>query len=214
MYIYFPSCNFTKFFPETAKKIREYMKTQKDVKVVGCCKKSQDVPSEGDTIVTVCMSCMRLLDEMREDVPKISLFEFLLTRDDFDFPDYNGESFTIQDCFRARGKHDVQDAVRSCLKKMNINGIEMPHNRDEEEYDGSFRLHEPYPSNMELAPKYFAEYLPPLTIPMPQEDWPETYRRQAEKYTTEKVVGYCNTCVNGVKEAGVDVYHLAQLLFK
>lgn len=214
MYIYYPSCNFTRIFPKTAKKIREYMKTQEDVKVVGCCKKSQDVPKEGDVIVYVCMSCMRLLDEMREDVPKMSLFEFMGTRKDFEYPDYHGEKFTLQDCFRARGKHDVHESVRECLRKMNIETVEMEHNRDEEEYDGSFRLHPPYPSNMEIAPKYFSEYLPPYTTQMPEEKWRETYAEQAKKYTTDKVAGYCNTCVGGVKEVGVDIYHVAELLFK
>ena len=34
MYIYFPSCNFQKQFPETAAKIRSYMDSQPDVTVI------------------------------------------------------------------------------------------------------------------------------------------------------------------------------------
>ncbi len=214
MYIYYPSCNFTRFFPETAKKIREYLKTQDDVKIVSCCKKSQDVPKEGDTIVYVCMSCLRLLDEMREDIPKMSLFEFLLTRDDFEFPDCQNEKITIQDCFRARGVHSLHDGVRECMKKMNIDIVEMPNNRDEEEYDGNFRFHPPYPINMEYAPKYFAEYLPTMVTLKPEDKWQDAYKEQAKKYTTDKVICYCNVCVNSIKEVGVDAYHLAQLIFK
>ena len=60
MYIYYPSCNFQKNFPEVAKKVRAYMETQADVKVAGCCHVTNNVPQEGDIIVTVCMSCIQL----------------------------------------------------------------------------------------------------------------------------------------------------------
>ena len=89
----------------------------------------------------------------------------------------------------------------------------MPGNRDEETFDGSFLLHEPYPSNMKEAPRYYAEYLPAHVTPLPKEEWPEVYRAQAAKYTTDQVVCYCNTCYSGPKEVGVDIHHLAQLLF-
>ena len=140
MYIYYPSCNFQKLFPETAKKVRAYIETQPDVKIAGCCHKTADAPQAGDVIVTVCMSCMRGLDEVRAD---ISLFERLLTREDFSWPDLRGQVFTLQDCFRARGKHDLHRAVRECLNRTGATVVEMPMNRDEETYDGTFLLHAP-----------------------------------------------------------------------
>ena len=213
MYIFYPSCNFQKRFPETAAVIREYMQKQKDVRIAGCCQKTFDLPKEGDIIITVCNSCMHLLNELCPGIPQISLYEFMLGRTDFVWPDYKNTEMTIQDCFRARGMHALQDAVRTCAQKMHIQYVEMKDNRDGEMYDGSFLLHEPYPQNMRDAPKYFAEYLPPYTTPMPKEQWPEVYRKQAEKYTTEAVLGYCNTCCASLKEVGVQVYHLAELIF-
>ena len=233
MYIYYPSCNFQKLFPDTAKKIRAYMNTQPDVKVAGCCHVTNSLPQEGDIIVTVCMSCMHILDEVRADIPGISLFEFLLTRKDFPWPDFTGREMTLQDCFRARGKHGLQDAVRECLKNMHVSYVEMEHNRDEEEFDGSFRLHDPFPNNMKEAPAYYAQYLPAYVTPLPKEEWQGYYEEQAKKYTTDEVVGYCNTCVTGAQEGllasaradardearaqardgGAKAWHLAQLIF-
>lgn len=213
MYIYYPSCNFQKNFPEVAKKVRAYMETQADVKVAGCCHVTNSLPQEGDVIVTVCMSCMRVLDEVRADIKGISLFEFLLTRKDFPWPDRKGETWALQDCFRARGKHELQDAVRECLKNTGCETLECPPNRDEADYDGSFLLHEPYPQNLQEAPKYFAEYLPQHVTVMPKEEWPLYFKARAEKLPTDKVVTYCNVCTSSLKEAGAEAKHLAELLF-
>ncbi|MDO4460495.1 MAG: hypothetical protein Q4C42_10565 [Clostridia bacterium] len=213
MYIYYPSCNFTKLFPDTAKKIRSYLQTQPDVKIAGCCHKTFDMAEGGDIIITVCNSCMRVLEEITDDKEIISLYEFLLTRDKFPWPDLNGESITLQDCFRARGKHGLHNAVRNCMEKMNISIVEMENNRDEEDYDGSFRLHNPYPQNQKEAPKYFKDYLPNYVTPMPEEEWINEFRKHAELYTTDKVVCYCNTCTTGAKQGGANAVHLAELIF-
>ena len=86
MYIFYPSCNFKKFFPETATRIREYLATQKDVYYADCCHKTNDIPKSGDIIVTVCMSCLHGLAELRPDIEQISFSEFMLTRIDFTWP--------------------------------------------------------------------------------------------------------------------------------
>ena len=212
-HIYYPSCNFQKLFPETAKRIRAYFETQPDISVAGCCHVTSDVPDPDDVIVTVCMSCMRCLDEVRPDVPQISLYELLLTRRDFPWPDLHGQVCTLQDCFRARGKHGLHDAVRECLTRMGVTFAEMPGNRDEETYDGSFLLHLPYPAGLKDAPRYFGEYLPEHLTPLPEAEWPEYLKQHARKYDTQPVVCYCNTCVTGARTGGAQAYHLAELLF-
>ena len=213
MYIYYPSCNFTKAFPETAKRVRAYLKTQDDVRIAGCCHKTNNLPEAGDTIVTVCMSCMRGLMEMRPDCAHESLFQLLLTRKDFSWTDLSGKSFVLQECFRARGMHDVHEAVRECLRRTGAEVTELAANRDLADFDGSFLLHDPYPQNMSEAPAYFADYLPHHVTPLPREAWPEVYRTQAERYGSLPAVGYCNTCVRGAREGGAEAYHLAELLF-
>lgn len=214
MYIYYPSCNFTRLFPETEKRIRAYFETQPDVRIVGCCKPDRDKACEGDVIVTVCNSCMRLLEEMRPDIPQISLFELLLQRDDFSWPEHEGERILLQDCFRAREKHNMQDAVRACLEKMHYQILEMDENRDEASFDGSYLLRDPYPNNMELAPKYYRDYMPKHVMVMNEEEQKVYFKKYAEKFGKEKVVCYCNTCTSGAQAGGADAYHLAEIIFE
>lgn len=213
MYVYYPSCNFQKQFPETAAKIRSYLLTQPDVRIAGCCHVTQQLPQAGDTIVTICMSCMRRLAEIRADVPQISFAEFMLTRRDFVWPDLHGEEVTLQDCFRARGMHGLQDAVRSCLRRMDASVVEMEHNRDEETFDGSFLFHDPVPVNVREAPKYFRDTLPPYITPLPKEEWPEAFQQHAKLYRTDRVVCYCNVCTQAAQEGGADAWHLAEIMF-
>ena len=213
MYIYYPSCNFRKQFPETADRIRRYLLTQADVRMAGCCHVTQDLPRDGDTVVTICMSCMRRMAEIRSDLPQISFFEFLETRTDFDWPDLKGEAVTLQDCFRARGMHGLQDAVRHCLRRMNASVVEMEHNRDEETFDGSFLFHEPPAVNVREAPKYFRDTLPPYLTPLPKEQWADAFREHAKLYRTDRVVCYCNVCTQSARDGGADAYHLAELVF-
>ena len=213
MYIYYPSCNFQKRFPETAAKVRAYLETQADVRIAGCCHVTNDVPQAGDVIVTVCLSCMRTLLELRPEIPQISLFELLLTRTDLSWPDLHGEALTVQDCFRARGRHELQDAVRECLKRLNAVPVELEANRDAADFDGSFLLHDPYPQNMEEAPRYFRDYLPAHLNVLPEARWGEVYLAQAAKYRTDRVACYCNTCCAGAREGGANAAHLAELIF-
>ena len=212
MYCYYPSCNFTRLFPDAAAAVRRYLEAQEDVKIAGCCHETAGLPGPDDVVVTVCMSCMRILDEVRADVPQISLYEFLLTRKDFPWPDCRGEQMVIQDCFRARGKHGLHVAARECLRRCGVSIVEMPHNRDEETFDGSFLFHPPYSRNVKEAPAYFGGYLPEYVTEVPEEEWPERFRLHARSYPPLRVACYCNACAAAARQGGADAVHLARLL--
>ena len=213
MYIYYPSCNFQRLFPETAKRVRAYLETQPDVRIAGCCHATYAAAQAGDVIVTVCMSCMRILDERRKDVKGVSLYELLLTRGDFPWPDLRGQVFTLQDCFRARGKHALHSAVRECLIHTGATVIEMPCSRDEETFDGVFLWRAPNPICVKEAPGYFDEYLSDHLTLTPEEQWRDGLVSHARQYETKRVIGYCNTCVTGARQGGAEALHLAELLF-
>ncbi len=213
MYIYYPSCNFRRLFPATAARVREWMQTQPDIRMAGCCRVTDGLPADGDTIVTVCMSCMRMLDEVRPEIPQISLFELLLTRPGFPWPDLRGRRFILQDCFRARGRHALHEAVRACLRHTGATVMELPANRDEADFDGTFLLHEPYPDNIRRAPRYYVDYLPQHLTPIPEAEWTSRMQACAARFAGGTAVGYCNTCVDGLRRGGADAVHLAELLF-
>ncbi len=213
MYIYYPSCNYQKYFPRTAARLRAYLETQPDVRMAGCCHVTRDMPREGDTIVTVCMTCMHGLEEMRPEIPQISLPAFLLTRRDFPWPDLQKEAITLQDCFRARNRHELQYAARECLHRMNAICVEMPGNRDDETYDGTFLFHPPSPQNVREAPRYFGTFLPSHLTLLPPEKWNSRLRAHAALYTTRRVACYCNVCVIGARKGGADAWHLTELIW-
>lgn len=213
MYTYYPSCNFTKSFPETSALVRSYLAAQDDVRVAGCCHRTSALPEAGDTIVTVCMSCMRGLMEMRPDCPQLSLFELLLTREDFAWPKLTGRTYVLQDCFRARGCHGIHEAVRECIRRTGATIVELEANRDLADFDGRFLLRGASCQNTEEAPRYFVDYLSQHVTPLPKEQWAGVYQAQVEKYHGLPAIGYCNTCVNAAREGGAEAYHLAELLF-
>ena len=213
MYIYYPSCNFQRIYPETAAKIRAYLSGQADVDVAGCCRVTKATPRPGDVIVTVCMTCALCLAETRPDIAQISLYELMLTREDFSWPDLHGEELAVQDCFRARGRHALHDAVRACLARMNARPIELDACRDRADFDGAFLLRPIPPRNVREAPEYFGRVLPAFVTPLDADAQLQRFRAQAARYPTARAVGYCNSCVPAAREGGADARHLAELMF-
>ncbi len=64
---------------------------------------------------------------------------------------------TIQDCWLAVEKRHVQDAIRSLMRKMNIQVVELPENHEKTTFCGMNLTAECNPSNAKLAPKRYVE---------------------------------------------------------
>ncbi len=66
----------------------------------------------------------------RERLPILSraLWQVIDQDSHCQFPDYQGEKMTVQDRWVAFEKRYVQDAVRSLLRKMNIEIVELEKN--------------------------------------------------------------------------------------
>lgn len=221
-YHYFPSCNFTHFFPQESEKVKHYLSERFGAEIVTCCHKSRnDFPIE-DTALTICQSCSLMVRERESALGKaiepfqtreINVFELLAQDELFPWPDLQGEEITLQDCFRAKDKPQLLDAVRTCLHKMNATIIELPDNRDKCLYDGRFLLRKPAPAAVNDAPHYFHEILPQYLHIMNKEEQDAWLLDYAKRFTTRRVVGYCNTCVTALCDVGVDAVHLAELMF-
>ena len=126
MKYYFPSCNFTRLRPETSERIKAFM-AARGVRVVGCCRPGhRAVSGWNDTVITVCETCSIIIGENRPAAKVISLYEFIDSLPDFPFPDYKGGRVTLQDCYRAKAKDAEKAAVRSVLRKMNVEIVELP----------------------------------------------------------------------------------------
>ena len=210
MFVYLPSCKFTQACPEASRKIREYLAKKEDVRVAGCCSIAVKEMTAADTAVTVCMSCSGIVRETGGQGREISIWEYLLADDEFPWPDFGGEAITIQDCWRARGNADLHDAVRECMRRMNITVVEIAENREKCEFDGVWRMNPLPAAAAKRAPVFFGEAAK-AAAPVPKEEQPQRMKDWVAQYTTDRAVGYCNACVSGMKLGGANALHLMEL---
>jgi hypothetical protein len=215
MKYYFPSCNFTRLRPDTSEKVKSFMASA-GVRVAGCCRPGHKAVSGwNDTVITVCETCSIIIGENCPAARVISLYEFIDSLPDFAFPDYQGERITLQDCYRAKAKEAEKAAVRSVLRKMNMDVMELPGTEEEINFDGSFLSGPMRPDNFTLAPRRFAEIKKDMQPKSPDEikAWLQEYCR---RFTTERVACYCNSCLTGLEQGltgGKRAVHVAELLF-
>ena len=123
MYIYYPSCNFSAASPATAKKVKAYF--EKQMPVAGCCRVDKREISPADIALYICQACRETLEDK---VKTQSMWEYLDALKDFNFPNLNGQKFYVQDCWRDRNHPEIHEAVRSLLKKMHAEVIEIEDN--------------------------------------------------------------------------------------
>lgn len=212
MYAYFPSCNFTKASPDTSKRVRRYLEEVHGIRTIGCCRPGHKKLSEEETALTICQSCSTIIRENtgREDV---SIFQFLDKDPNFPWPDYHGEEITLQDCWRAEGKHELHEAVRGVLRKMNMKVVELEENRDQSQFCGVFRYNPMREDNIRLAPRYFVDQMEgKLELHTPEEQQ-ALMEENGKRYHTERVAVYCNSCLRGLLAGGVNGVHVMDLIF-
>lgn len=214
MFVYFPSCTFSKLRPMCSNRVQLFLASM-GVVVSGCCRPGHKSLTAEDTAVTICETCSIIIRENCPDVKCISFSELMDSMSYFPFPDYHGEEITVQDCFRAWEREAERNAVRSLLRKMNFTVTELPGTEEERNFDGEWLLQPVLPSNRELAPKYFAEVEKKVRPQSPEER--EAYlKAYCERFTTGRVVCYCNHCLTGLGKGlpeGKKAVHIAELLF-
>lgn len=237
MNYYIASCVFTAKNPELSNKIQEYMASFNDIQTVRCCvpgwkekiyeekmpdgcyaKKWRELPQShvftpNDTIWSLCPNCMNITEEWRKVKQVHSLWEWIDSDDNFQFPDYSGMKATLQDCWRMRDRSETHDAVRSILTKMNIEYCEIPMNREKADFCGKSLYRPQVSRNPELAPIHYGEQAKDLFREHTEEEQSQIMRDYCKRYQTEAVVCYCHYCLEGLIAGGVNGIHLAQLLF-
>lgn len=213
MIYYLPSCKVKANLAIASEKLQRYL-SDKGVSVCGCCKLSQNLFKKDDMVITNCTSCAIITDESSPFVNEVSLYEYLLKDESFPWPDYQGESITIQDCYRAAHKPEVQMAVRRCLEKMNFKVVEIAENFEKTTFDGTF-VYNPIPApTLKGAPIYYGKFNEQMIKLMDKDDQEEEMRKWVSQYTTARVVTYCNSCYKGVLLGGANGVHIIDLLVK
>ena len=200
---YFPSCNFTKASPDTAKKIRDYLSEQ--MPVAGCCIYDKTVFTPDDRAVYFCQACR---ERLQDRVTMLSLWEYLDERDDFPLPDYGGVEMNLQDCWRDRNEPQIHKAVRSLLRKMNIRVVEIDEREERSLYCGDLHFEPQKTENIRLM----AENADKRIYEMDDETQHELMREQVEKFSCEWIICDCNSCKRGILKGGGKAVHLLELV--
>ena len=86
---------------------------------------------------------------------------------------------TIQDCWLAVEKRHVQDAIRSLMRKMNIDVVELAENHEKTRFCGMNLVAPCNPSNAKLAPKRYVEEGGHMFQPIP---------RRSRQLTSSRIV--------------------------
>ena len=236
MLYYIAGCVFTTRHPALSAAVQKYIAGRGDIQIVRCCvpkyklrEFTEKLPEayqaawsalpdsaefgEGDTVYSLCHNCSAILDEWRPGCVSRSLWELIDGDADFTFPDYGGQPMYVQDCWRARDRRAEQDAVRSLMRKMNIDIIEMPVNRERTEFCGNSLYRPAPPRNLKLAPRRFVECAAGKFEPHSIEEQSALMREYCAPFGESMVAAYCHYCLEGLLLGGASAVHLAQLLF-
>ena len=211
--IFLPSCKVRKRFPSASKRLEEYLKMRENIETAGCCKVFCGKANPEDTAVVVCNNCAAIMEES-SPVSSIEFIWEIIDQDpDFVFPDYRGERMTIQDCWRAYEKRKVQDAIRSLLRKMNIEVVELKEHHQNTKFCGADLLEACTETEKKFAPRRYGKEGADCYHPIPEEEEDIWLRNYCSQIQTEKTVCYCMSCLDGIKRGGKSAVHLMELLF-
>lgn len=211
-FYFFPSCKVTAQFREASNKVKQYINDKYGINPIGCCRINHQKLTTEDTAIVVCNNCAAIIEENSESDIKF-LWQVIDEDDDFEFPDYHGEKMTIQDCWIAFEKKEVQDTVRSLLKKMNITVVELEENYEKTKFCGVNLLSPCTESNATLAHKRYVEQYPHMFTPMEPDEQVAHFKKHCEQIETDKVVCYCKFCTDAISMGGKEGIHLIELLF-
>ncbi|MDO4183520.1 MAG: hypothetical protein Q4E12_07970 [Coriobacteriia bacterium] len=209
---YYPGCKVKAAYPKESAALEDYILGRGDIRVTGCCRKNWEGFGPDDTAVVVCNNCHEILGESSGQ-RIVNVYQILNEDPHFNFPDYGGEQMALQDCWIATGNHQAQYAVRSLLKKMNIQVIELANNRDDCRFCGTNIITPASASNVDLAPRRWVDKKAAELQLIPAEEWDAYFHEQCKDIPTEKVACYCKFCGDGLSCGGKKPVHILQLLF-
>lgn len=187
---YNPGCALSTYKPDSEHKIlamlNEHFGPVKTHNI--CCHHDPKLPS-GSTIINNCAGCDRRFRSLYEGIQTISLWEILDSIKNLPLPNHTGMTVSVQDSCSYRPKPQVHTAVRSILKKMNIEVIES-------QYYGT--------SSICCGDNFY----PKLSI----EKVNELQKKRAAQMPCQDVAVYCVSCVKSMTIGGKNAHHLTDLI--
>lgn len=229
------ACVFTSRYPALSQKVQAYA-VSKNLEVVRRCvpkyklrEFTEKMPAdyqdawaalpdcgpwgEGDTVYSICHNCTAVLRETEPELELKSIWELIDADPSFVLPDLGGAQMYVQDCWRSNTETAEQDAVRSLLRKMNVDVLEIGDNREACDFCG-YSLYQPQPKrNPVMAPHRFVEMAQGKFLEHSEEEKQQLMNDYCKRFGDVPVVCYCHYCLAGLEMGGAHATHLAQLLF-
>lgn len=187
---YNPGCALSLYKPDVPKQVWQLLQDHfGDVKFHDiCCRHDPQLP-EGSCIIANCAGCDRRFRSLYPGIETISLFEVLDSIEGLPLPDHSGWKVSIHDSCGYRHKPQVHQAIRSLLKKMNIEV-------EEAEYHGT--------TSVCCGDNFYGH--------VPNETVEKRIRERTEQFPCEDVVVYCIGCVRAFQFGGRRPLHLLDLI--
>ena len=211
--VFFPSCKIKADFPAESEDVRRYLEEQHGVTTTGCCKPCRTQLTDADQAVVICNNCAAIVEESSAAPTLTYVWELIDQDTNFPFPDHSGMQVTVQDCWAARERRSMQEAIRSLLRKMNVTIVEQEEDFDKTRFHGHALLAPCFPGNAKLIPRRYENGNSPMFTPMTGEEQHAYFQRHAQKLPTEKAVCSCKYCRDGIDACGKTGVHILQLLF-
>lgn len=214
--VFFPGCKVKARYPKASAKLAQAI-LDYDLadEVTGCCRVNHQALRLEDTAVCICVNCMAMIDEDAGNGKLDSVWVLIDQTPGFPLPDYHGMRVAIQDCGRSYDRADVQDAVRSLCRKMNLDVVECPDAREKSTYCGASFLMAAPAQEAAFAPKRYVEDASRRGTYQShgEDEIAGLLARHADSIPCEDVVVYCTACDAGLESSGKHPVNLLELVF-
>jgi Fe-S oxidoreductase len=189
--VFAPGCGLMLYKPELAQKIHKLLNDHLgEINIFTICCHHNPQFVEETKVINICPGCDK---RFRNEYPKsstISLWEILAENDFFTFPDYHGQSMSINDACPTRDQEKVHNAIRKLLHKMNITLIEPAKTKTKSTCCGD---------------SFYGI--------IPTEKVKEQMKKRTAEMPVEDVVVYCVSCIKSVFIGEKKPRYLVDLLF-
>jgi Fe-S oxidoreductase len=185
-----PGCALSIYKPETEGRILKLLNENYGAVAPHqiCCHHDPQLEA-GSLIIGACAGCDRRFRSLYEGVSTITIWEVLDGLEAFPFPRYEGLTLSVHDPCPVRQRPQVHQAVRSLLKKMNIEVMETEHRGAHSICCGN----DFYPS-------------------LPVETVHQRMKERADSMPCQEVCVYCVSCIKSMYIGGKTPRHLMDLV--
>ena len=212
---FFPGCKIKARYPEASAWLAEQVAARGYAdEIAGCCRVNHQSLTPDDTAVCICNNCMAMIDEDADNGALDNIWVLIDRDPGFPLPSYAGRVMALQDCGRAYDRADVQGAIRSILRKMDVEVVELPDARGESRFCGASFLGAAPKQDAGFAPRRYVHDAAERGIFVPHD--PADVQRILEEHCAaipvDEVCCYCTACDAGLEAGGKRPINLIELV--